>query len=104
MKDKVYTTINRPILKIVKDVTKSKDYNDEYYAKIQNDPEAVLVKLADRYHNLSTLYNFTEEKKSKYIKETEDYVYPLIKYAENHYYQYSSIIRNLDLAIEANCQ
>lgn len=75
--------------------------NDEYYAEIRKEPIATIVKLADRAHNLSTLFNFTEEKKNKYLKETKDYIYPLITYAQHHYYEYSSLIRIFDLWIEA---
>ena len=77
------------------------DTTEEYYAEIQKSPVATIVKLADRCHNLSTLYNFTDEKKIKYLQETETYVYPLIKYAQHHYYEYSSLVRIFDLWIES---
>lgn len=101
IKLKIYTEFCASIGLAVTAVSKKKEYNnDEYYAEIKKYPNAILVKLADRCHNLSTLYNFTGEKKAKYIKETEDYIYPLIKYAQHTYYEYGSVLRTLDLWIE----
>lgn len=101
IKSKVYNDFSGNIGLAVTAVSKNKDYNnDDYYKEIRKYPIAILVKLADRCHNLSTLYNFTEEKKAKYIKETEEYVYPLIKYAQHTYYEYGSVLRTLDLWIE----
>lgn len=101
IKSRVYNEFSGNIGLAVTAVSKNKEYNnDEYYDEIRKYPIAILVKLADRCHNLSTLYNFTEEKKAKYIKETQDYIYPLIKYAQHTYYQYGSVLRTLDLWIE----
>lgn len=84
---------------IVELVTKPDDYNPaEYFEGIKNNIGATLIKLADRCHNLSTLYLKPNIIK-KYIKETKDYYYPLIAYAQNHYYEYSNVLRVFDLWI-----
>ncbi len=83
-------------------VTKKPDYkNDEYYKSILTDPYATIVKLADRAHNLETLYNFTPEKKERYLQETKEYVIPLLNKAQHTYYQYSDALRVLEVFIDA---
>lgn len=59
---------------------------DEYYNKIKHNPICVLVKIADRCHNVSTMAGvFTKEKIKKYVDETEKYVIPLCKEGRNMY-------------------
>lgn len=102
VKEKIYKTFNDDICSAVGILTKSEGYkNEEYYGKIKKNPIAALVKLADRTHNLSTLYNFTEEKKKAYIQETKDFVYDLIQYAQHNYYEYADQLRMFDLWIES---
>lgn len=97
----IISEFGKEIADTVDRLSKPKDYNNsEYYEGIKSDPIAVLIKLADRAHNLMTLYNFTEVKKAKYIKETKEFVYPLIKYAQHTYYEYSDQLRIFDLLIE----
>jgi len=42
-------------------------------------PEAILIKMADRLHNLQTIEGFKLEKQKEYIKETKDLLLPLFK-------------------------
>lgn len=102
IKQQIFTKFPKEVFEAVLILSKPKRYDNKvYYGNIQNNPIATLVKLADRAHNLSTLYNFTEVKKAKYLKETEEFVYPLIKYAQHNYYEYASAIRILDVFIDA---
>jgi len=102
LKAKLIATFSSKIVSAVLALSKPKGYNNVlYYEGIQNNEIATLVKLADRTHNLSTLFNFSEVKKAKYLKETEDFVYPLIKYAQHTYYEYASQLRMFDLWIES---
>lgn len=58
----------------------------EYYKKIKNSPVCVLVKIADRCHNVSTMAGvFSKDKIKHYIDETEEYVIPLCKQGRNIY-------------------
>ena len=83
-------------------VTKKSDYNNkEYYENILMDPYATIVKIADRAHNLATLYNFTPEKRQKYLEETKEYIIPLLNKAQHTYYQYSDALRVLEVFIDA---
>ena len=75
--------------------------NDDYYEKIFSNPVSTIVKIADRAHNLATLYNFDVEKKAKYLEETKNYIIPLINKAQHTYYQYSDALRVLELWIES---
>ncbi len=57
-----------------------------YYNTLKDDEVAVMEKLVDRYHNLSTLSGtFNYEKTLHYLEETKEFIYPLIDYAVVHY-------------------
>lgn len=64
------------------------------YCKLQNHiseientsitrPEVILIKMADRLHNLQTLSGFSLEKQKKYIEETQKYLIPLFEQFAN---------------------
>lgn len=90
------------VIEAVMCLSKPKNYdNYTYYKGISENKIATIVKLADRTHNLSTLYTFSEEKKAKYIKETIDCIYPLIHHAQHTYYEWSYQVRMFDLWIES---
>lgn len=102
IKRKVTTDFPKEVSEAVMVLSKPKGYNNTmYYQNISLNPIATLVKLADRTHNLSTLFNFTEVKKAKYLKETIEFIYPLVKYAQHNYYEYANQLRMFDLWIEA---
>lgn len=67
-----------------------KKTNDEYFAGLSTNIHAILIKLADRFHNLSTMHNgFTIEKQKQYINEVKEYFYPLVKGALANYPNYN---------------
>lgn len=87
--------INNEIKDIVNLLTyiKGKMSKDEYYNNIQTNINAIIIKLIDRIHNLSTMNNaFSIEKMKKYLIETENYVIPLADTAKN---QYPNLARKL---------
>jgi len=91
---------------ILSKVTKKKGYVEEaYYANISNNAGAILVKIADRLHNLSTMHGvFTNEKMIKYVEETYTYILPLcrtLKYEFPEYANASYLIKN---QIETICE
>jgi len=102
IKAKLHDTFNSTIRDAVLALSKPKGYNNMmYYDRISKNEIAILVKLADRTHNLTTISNFSEAKKAAYVKETKEFIYPLIHNAQHDHYEYASQLRILDLWIES---
>lgn len=69
-----------------------KEAKVEYYAKIQKNPKACVVKLLDRCNNVSTMAgSFSREKLIEYVAETEKYILPLTDVLKNQYLEYSNL-------------
>lgn len=70
-------------------LSKRKDYTEEghcaYFRRIQENPLALLVKLADRGNNVEDLYNMSTWKVHEYVQETRDRIFPMCSYAIRHY-------------------
>lgn len=85
---------NPEVLEAVKLVSKRSGATDaeldEYFNLIKRNKYAILVKLADRSHNVEDLYNMKPEKLQKYIYETETWIYPLTKYGKANYPELSN--------------
>lgn len=62
----------------------------EYFNEIKKNKFALLVKMADRSHNVEDLYNMKIEKLHKYVKETREFIYPLSSYAKANYPELSN--------------
>ncbi len=63
-----------------KDPGKKDEIKPVYYGKIAENPLAALVKCLDRCNNLSSMaVGFSHDKMAKYVKQTEEYVFPLLK-------------------------
>lgn len=58
---------------------------DEYFDTLKKNKYAILIKLADRSHNVEDLYNMKIEKLHKYINETRTWIYPLATYGKANY-------------------
>lgn len=87
------------IKEIVALLTKNPDhkhdegYDAEYYDAIMKNPKAAIVKALDRCNNVSTMAgSFTTDKLIEYVKETEQYGYPLFDYIKEHYLEYNDAI------------
>ena len=62
-----------------------------YYEGIAGNRIALIVKLLDRCNNVSSMAtSFTDEHMAEYIKETQEYIDPLLEKARNEYPQYSN--------------
>lgn len=72
-------------------LSKTEGYNNaDYYNGIKDNKIALLVKVIDRCNNVSHMASgFKENKIRQYIAETEEYVYPLIKYGQDMYPDHS---------------
>ena len=51
------------------------------YSKIfaSSEPEAILIKMCDRYHNISTVDSVSDQKRIKVLNETKNFYIPLAK-------------------------
>lgn len=58
---------------------------DEYFDTLKKNRYAILIKLADRSHNVEDLYNMKIEKLHKYVNETRTWIYPLATYGKANY-------------------
>lgn len=75
---------NKEVVEIVKLVTKVEGVStSKYYEDISKNYKASIVKMADRCHNVSTMYYFDLKKMEEYIIETEERVLPLCSIVSN---------------------
>ena len=74
---------------IVKLLSKRSGLNDEelgeYFNQIKYNKLALLIKLADRSHNVETLSVMKTEKLHAYVRETREWIYPLCAYGKQNY-------------------
>lgn len=63
---------------------------NEYFNSIKYNKLALLVKLADRSHNVETLSVMRIEKLHKYVEETRRWIYPLCSYGKQNYSELSN--------------
>mgnify|MGYP006394186215 CR=1 FL=1 len=85
---------NPMVCKIVQTVSKRAGYSEEqldrYFNSIKTLKLALLIKLADRSHNVEDLYNMKPEKLHKYIKETKNWIYSIAAYGKANYPELSN--------------
>ncbi len=93
------------VLEIVALLSKEPGLNEHelsvYFSKIRDNPKALLIKLSDRLHNSSTLYEFTMPKMRKYIDETKLFIIPLASHGKKYYPQYRDALVNLKNNIQS---
>lgn len=71
----------------------SRVYNPKrYYRRIRKRLITSLNKIADRKDNCSTYSVFTNKRKAKYIRENQEYIYPLGEMARRRYPEFAGII------------
>ena len=58
---------------------KMKSTLDEIESVLRIHPEALVIKMADRLHNLRTLHGFDQEKQHEYLEETHTLLLPLFQ-------------------------
>lgn len=63
---------------------------NEYFNEIKKNKFALLVKMADRSHNVEDLYTMKIEKLHKYVVETRRWIYPLSSYCKANYPELSN--------------
>lgn len=81
--------MDEQVYQVVKLVSKRKDFTlDEekaFFHGIESNRLSLLIKLSDRGHNVTDLYNMSEKKIEEYIGETRTYFLPMCEYARAHY-------------------
>ena len=86
--------MNQAVYECVRLVSKHSGCTDEeldsYFEAIKHNKLAVLIKLADRSHNVEDLYNMKIEKLHKYVRETRTWIYPLATYGKANYPELSN--------------
>jgi len=95
--------LNCEIIKNIVALTKIPGMSiEKYYGDIMNHPKALLIKISDRCHNISTMVkSFSLEKMKNYCDETEDYILPLLKYGRKFYPNYSNQLFSMKYHIES---
>lgn len=102
--------LNKEVAYLVVLLSKEENYKeydpneDAYYAEIKKDPRALIIKIADRAHNLSTIDAFTKHKMISYVKETKTHSYDLCKYGKAYYPDYSNAITIFKYQIQSICE
>ena len=83
--------VNRSVQNAVLLVTRQEgESKAKYYGQIGENRIAAMVKLIDRCHNVSQMsLAFSREKLGKYIRETEEYVLPLLIAAKEKWPEYN---------------
>lgn len=96
--------LDREVLDVVLKVTKIKGKDETlYYKEIESDIRAILVKISDRCHNISTMCNaFSKQKMSQYVEETETYILPLISHSKRYFPEYSDALYVMKYMIRSN--
>jgi GTP pyrophosphokinase len=86
--------LDAKVYKTVKTLTKPKEKEllFDYFENIKLNKLALLIKISDRYNNVSDLYNMHNEKLKEYIEETRDYVIPLFNVGKNKYPELTNVL------------
>ena len=101
-KEDLLKDFNESVVESIELLTKKENVDlDEYYKNIFFNPKACVVKIADRCHNISTMYFFNEDKMINYIKETEKYIIPLCSEVSNNYPHLSNYVYSMKYHIES---
>lgn len=79
------------LIKLLSKHSGSTEYElSEYFNNIKKNKIALLIKMADRSHNVEDLYNMKLEKLHKYVTETRTWIYPLASYAKANFPELSN--------------
>ena len=73
-----------------------------YYTNLQNSPHGSIAKGGDRIHNQNSMTNvFSNEKQLSYVKETEDFVLPMIKAARRKHFSQEPAYENIKFVLRS---
>ncbi|AOA59463.1 RelA/SpoT family protein [Acinetobacter larvae] len=88
-KDDITTQFSKTVAELVDGVTKLSHSSDKEYNKAASfrkilqatlqDPRVIIIKLADRYHNMTTLESLRPDKRARIAQETYDIFVPMAR-------------------------
>ena len=84
--------ISPEVTRIVDIVSDKEMPLSEYYKRIQEEPKAILEKLANRAHTCTFLAKASYDEMEAYIRENQKYMVPMCKWAKNHLPEYAKQI------------
>ena len=84
--------INPEVTRIVDIVSDKAMPLPEYYKRIQEEPRAILEKLANRAHTCTFLAKASYEEMEAYTRENQEYMVPMCEWAKSHLTQYANQI------------
>lgn len=68
----------------------TKEELNVYFNEIKKNKFALLIKMADRSHNVEDLYTMKLERLHRYVEETRTWIYPLSSYCKANYPELSN--------------
>ncbi len=100
--------LDKEVLDVVLAVTKNikgmtSKQEELYYDGVKKNWRALLVKLSDRVNNISTMQDFSEEKRMQYIEETKNFILPLCSYGKLYYPELSNVITAIKYQLTSIC-
>ena len=83
-KDPIFgSRVSSSTMKVTKTYSGEKFNSVELFAQMSQCPIASIVKGVERFHNLQSMVGvFSLEKQKEYVRETEEYILPMLKDAE----------------------
>lgn len=95
--------MTKDVYNCVQSVSKKHNCTDDelntYFDNIKNNKLTLLIKLADRSHNVEDLYNMKPAKLHEYVRETRKWIYPLAQYGMEAYPEISNSLTILQSKI-----
>lgn len=101
---KVTYNLSQEVIEIVKKIPKPKDvFLDNYYAELEKDWRTILGRGGNRAHTCTKLAKISYEEKREYIKETREYLVPMLEYAVTRYPQFVNQIDIMEHHVTTIC-
>lgn len=74
---------------------------ESYYENLKQNYKALLIKLSNRANTCTTLKSCEEDEITEYLKESNDYIFPLCDFGIDTYPEYSDQIENMKYHISS---
>ncbi len=102
LRDRLFKEYGKDICETVDLLTKTGKGTKYYYEEMIKNGAATVIKGSDRIHNVQTMVGvFTNEKIEAYIKETKEFVIPMLYDSIFHHPQFEAVYSNEILVLES---